>query len=85
MITVGTVLYGHCDGHFGRDHYGRYRIEALGGDWIVCRKIDIAYAAHSDVSFATFRGPDQMYPLLEKWSSDKARERWQADNEEESE
>jgi len=35
MINVGTVLYGFCNGFFGRDSYGKKRIEAIGADWVV--------------------------------------------------
>ena len=37
MILIGTLLYGYCGGHFGRDSYETKRVEALGADWIVCR------------------------------------------------
>lgn len=38
MIRVGTLLYGYCGGHFGRDYYlGPRRVEALGADWVVTR------------------------------------------------
>lgn len=31
------VLYGYCNGYFGRDSYGDKRIEVVGYDYIVCR------------------------------------------------
>lgn len=38
-IGVGTILYGFCNGYFGRDSYGDKRIVAMGkydGDrWVV--------------------------------------------------
>jgi hypothetical protein len=37
MILVGTILYGYCGGHFGRDSYETKRVEAVGADWVVCR------------------------------------------------
>lgn len=37
MIYVGMVLYGYCDGYFGRDSYKNKRVEAFGVDWIVAR------------------------------------------------
>lgn len=38
-IAVGTVLYGHCGGEFGRDSYTDKRVEAVGADWVVAREI----------------------------------------------
>lgn len=37
-IRVGTLLYGYCGGHFGRDSYERKRVEAIGADWVVARE-----------------------------------------------
>ncbi len=39
-LRVGQLIYGFCQGIFGRDHYGRWRVEALGYDWIVVRDMD---------------------------------------------
>lgn len=39
-ILVGTVLYGYCGGHFGRDSYDNKRVEAIGADWLVARDSD---------------------------------------------
>ena len=37
MLRIGSILYGFCGGHFGRDSYEDKRIEAIGTDWIVAR------------------------------------------------
>ncbi len=37
---LGSILYGYCDGHFGRDSYDKKRVEAIGVDWVVVREID---------------------------------------------
>lgn len=37
LLAVGTVLYGFCNGFFGRDSYEDKRVEAFGADWIVAR------------------------------------------------
>lgn len=38
-FKVGQVIHGFAGGYFGRDSYGCRRIEAVGHDWIVTRKI----------------------------------------------
>lgn len=46
MILVGDILRGYCSGLFGRDHYGDWRVEAIGADWVVVRRdgeVDFAY------------------------------------------
>jgi len=40
ILPVGTMLYGFCGGHFGRDSYESKRVEAVGADWVVCRDED---------------------------------------------
>ena len=37
-LKVGDVLYGYCNGYFGRDSYLDKRVEAVGPDWIVARE-----------------------------------------------
>ena len=37
MLIVGAILYGFCNGEFGRDSYDDKRIEAVGVDWVVAR------------------------------------------------
>lgn len=37
-LRVGQVLYGYCNGKFGRDSYGDKRVEAIGADWVVVRE-----------------------------------------------
>lgn len=36
-LTVGALLYGFCNGFFGRDSHQLKRVEAFGYDWIVAR------------------------------------------------
>lgn len=36
-LRVGDVLYGFCNGYFGRDSYDDKRVEAIGADWVVAR------------------------------------------------
>lgn len=37
MLPVGTMLFGYCDGYFGRDSYTDKEVEAVGVDWVVVR------------------------------------------------
>ncbi len=39
-LRVGTMIYGYCEGLFGRDSYGDRRVEAIGADWVVLRTED---------------------------------------------
>jgi len=39
-MNIGKVIYGFCNGYFGRDDYETKRIEAEGADWIVARPLD---------------------------------------------
>lgn len=34
-LQVGDVLYGYCQGYFGRDSYGEKTVLAIGPDWVV--------------------------------------------------
>lgn len=67
MVGVGTVLYGYCDGFFGRDSYSEKRIEAIGADWVVVRSM---FYGKYRPEFATFEDgyAEQMLELLTKWS-----------------
>lgn len=40
MIFIGSILYGFCNGYFGRDNYEDKRVEAIGADWIVARGVE---------------------------------------------
>lgn len=46
-LRVGDVLYGYCAGHFGRDSYGRKRVEAIGVDWVVVREGESTVHLHA--------------------------------------
>ena len=47
-LPIGTMLYGYCGGHFGRDSYSDKRVEAVGVDWVVVRQEDGAPDFASD-------------------------------------
>ena len=62
---LGQILYGFCNGYFGRDSYGEKRIEGIGVDWIVARDED-GYP-----QTATFNKGEDIRKLLSTWSIDK--------------
>ena len=64
MTNVGRMIYGFCNGYFGRDSYRNKRIEAEGIDWVVARPLD-SEAHPQFVSFASVEEKDE---LLVKWS-----------------
>jgi len=57
---VGMMIYGFCNGYFGRDSYGPKRIEAIGEDWLVVRE-------NGRPNFAAFDSHEQMMQLIEEW------------------
>lgn len=59
---VGQFLFGFCNGYFGRDSYGRKRIEAEGADWVVVRDVN------GSPCFTSFASTDTKRQLLEEWS-----------------
>ena len=62
MIYIGTVLYGYCEGYFGRDSYADKRIEAFGADWIVVRESD-------KPNFVSFNTNEEMCAFVDKNSN----------------
>lgn len=65
-MYVGTVLYGYCDGFFGRDGYGGKRIEAIGADWVVVRYIN--GLNEGCTGFCSFGDTAEMRENIERWS-----------------
>ncbi len=61
-MYIGMVLYGYCQGYFGRDSYDNKRIEAIGHDWVVVREDD------GFPSFASFKTNAEMVDCLKDWS-----------------
>ena len=60
-IMVGSVLYGYCSGVFGRDGYGPHRVEAIGADWIVVRRVE------DGVPFSATEDPSRPPGTLLRW------------------
>jgi len=55
-LDAGQIIHGFAEGAFGRDHFGCYRVEAVGPDWVVVRNSEGA----PDLDFASGR------PALER-------------------
>ena len=66
-MYIGTILYGFCEGYFGRDSYSNKRIEAIGADWIVVRELDALDGERP--LFCSFENTAEMLGCLEKWST----------------
>lgn len=47
-LKVGDVLYGFCQGEFGRDSYGDKTVEAIGSDWVLVREGRFVHAWNGD-------------------------------------
>lgn len=62
QILVGTMLYGYCEGHFGRS-YNPKRIEGVGVDWIVARELE----KNSFPLLAEFNDYDEMLDFVNKF------------------
>ncbi len=58
LFEIGEILYGYCNGYFGRDSYEDKVVEAVGKDWVVCR--DESGMIH----FATFDGSKMILTRL---------------------
>ncbi len=63
--NIGRIIYGYCNGYFGRDSYDNKRIEAEGIDWIVARSIE---NTSSQPEFASFYSEEEKENLIKIWS-----------------
>ena len=68
--NIGLLLYGFCNGYFGRDSYHTKRIEGEGEDWIVARALE----ANAKPEFAQFYNPLQKWCYIQEWSKDTEEE-----------
>jgi hypothetical protein len=60
-IKVGMVLYGYCNGYFGRENYEDKIVEGFGRDWIVARDIN------GGACFASFSSTYHMVKCIDNW------------------
>lgn len=74
--NIGRLIYGYCEGYFGRDHYSTCRIEAEGFDWIVVRPIG---GSDPTPDLAAFFTEQEKIDKVAAWSSEEARRRWTED------
>jgi hypothetical protein len=66
-MNIGRIIYGYCEGYFGRDHYGEWLIEAEGVDWIVVRDIDGNFGS-SRSDFTSFKDEKEKQEKIKEWS-----------------
>lgn len=64
---IGMMLYGYCEGYFGRDSYGDKRIEAVGVDWLVVR----ACGDEGKPDFRAFDSYQEMCDCVSRWNIKK--------------
>ncbi len=67
MNNIGRIIYGFCNGYFGREDYRDKRIEAEGIDWIVCRVLNSDNES-DEATFASFSSEEEKEKLIKKWS-----------------
>jgi len=64
-FMIGEILYGFCNGYFGRDSYQNKRVEAFGIDWVVCRD------EQGYVHFAIFENNEEFWSYVERWRKEE--------------
>lgn len=62
MGLVGTVIYGFCNGYFGRDDYEDKIIILEGKTWIVCK-----YFSSDTVTCCNFDSEDEKIECVKQW------------------
>lgn len=60
-FEIGEILYGYCNGYFGRDSYIDKTVENYGKDWVVCRD------EYNEVHFAEFCDNKEFWELMKEW------------------
>jgi len=63
MSNIGRIIYGYCDGYFGRDSYHEKIIIGEGYNWIVVKD-------WNGVDFACLPA-DEKQELINEWSVEK--------------
>lgn len=73
LINVGDILYGYCDGYFGRDSYEEKIILHFGKDYIVVREkySNQVLVANLDENI----NEPEVRKMIEKWKREE--EGWQ--------
>ncbi len=70
MNNIGRVVYGFCNGFFGRNSYSDKRIEAEGVNWIVARDM---YDENACPEFADFNNEEEKNEYIKEWSKKTGR------------
>jgi hypothetical protein len=77
-LEIGDILYGYCDGYFGRDSYYRKVVIGLGGDWVVVRELDYTPNQNCDdpYNYPDFACGLDIHEHLIKSSNDWETDEW---------
>jgi hypothetical protein len=67
QINIGRVIYGLCNGFFGRNSYDNKRIEAEGIDWIMAREME----PDAKPEFAIFENMQSKQRYIDEWADPK--------------
>ena len=65
---LGAVLYGYCEGYFGRDSYGVKVVRDFGKYWVF-----VTDEGYGEPNVARFKSAEEMVDCLARWSSEAAR------------
>lgn len=66
---LGGTLYGFCNGHFGRNSYGKKKIVGIGALWVVVNEREWDMEENGEVfNLAGFDSTEEMLNLLKQWS-----------------
>lgn len=69
MINIGTIIYGFCNGFFGRDDYND-KIIVFETEKVICYKyIDEEY--DGILVTANFKTEEEKHRYIDKWSKDE--------------
>lgn len=69
MNNIGKIIYGFCDGYFGRDDYGTKIIVFETDCSIACRYVhDEIWREKGWISTANFDSPEEKQRCIDAWS-----------------
>lgn len=70
QLQIGQVLYGYCNGYFGRDSYNNKRVEAIGYDWIVVRELSLTDDGKPDFCYIRQEDHQELIKSSEQWKKE---------------
>ena len=74
-VNVNRVIYGFCNGYFGRDDYNTKLIIAEGDNWIVCEYLEendmFTWNRTGKVTFADFKNKEEKQERINEWIKER--------------